>query len=449
VEGKGRVVIAVRDIKAGEAVITEHPLVKGPGNKTPPSCLQCLKIWAGKTSCTECGWPVCNQECQGGHLHQLECQVLAKCHKEKIPDFSSQQKSGHSPHYAAIFALRLAILSRSSRDTQERLDLLMDHKEEISADPQFEDLWNSPAINFLTSDFESGFSRDEILRGIGLFCTNAVSMFDCNGRWIFPTFSFLSHSCISNSRFFIHPGDMVVVRTQTDVKAGTEITISYTDPFVGNVIRREMIRDLWYFSCSCERCSDVTELGTNVSAVRCRMCKAEDKKACVSYMLPIDSQTLDGDWHCSDCSHVVTHQTMVMLIKGLTCKVKEKFSDLAQISDLLTNLEEFLHPNHYLLLELKQKWVNLATKTEKSEKDNLETTINFISDITKTNKKIDPGLTLTLGENLKLLNKAMLNLGKIRLEAGEIDQKEFMKMALGAAANIKFAKKCFENGSND
>ena len=26
------------------------------------------------------------------------------------------------------------------------------------------------------------------------------------GRWLLPTFSFLSHSCVSNSRFFISPG---------------------------------------------------------------------------------------------------------------------------------------------------------------------------------------------------------------------------------------------------
>ena len=39
----------------------------------------------------------------------------------------------------------------------------------------------------------------------------------------------------------------------------------------------------------------------------------------------------------------------------------------------------------------------------------------------------------------------MLNLGKIKMQAGEISQKEFMNIALGAAANIKFAKKCFEN----
>ena len=73
VEGVGRVVLAVRNIKAGDVVITEHSIVKGPGNKTPPSCLQCLRQWEGETTCTKCGWPVCNEKCQAGDIHEIEC----------------------------------------------------------------------------------------------------------------------------------------------------------------------------------------------------------------------------------------------------------------------------------------------------------------------------------------------------------------------------------------
>ena len=43
----------------------------------------------------------------------------------------------------------------------------------------------------------------------------------------------------------------------------------------------------------------------------------------------------------------------------------------------------------------------------------------------------------------------MLNLGKIKMEAEEINQIEFMAIALGAAANIKFAKKCFETSYSE
>eukprot|EP00090_Calanus_glacialis_P026169 TRINITY_DN41052_c0_g1_i2.p1 TRINITY_DN41052_c0_g1~~TRINITY_DN41052_c0_g1_i2.p1 ORF type:complete len:219 (-),score=38.73 TRINITY_DN41052_c0_g1_i2:303-959(-) len=215
-------------------------------------------------------------------------------------------------------------------------------------------------------------------------------MVDCNGLWLFPTFSFLSHSCISNSRFFVHPGDIVVVRAQTDVKAGMEVTIPYTDPFSGNVFRRESIGNLWYFLCCCERCLDVTELGTFVSAVRCRMCIASEEEGCRSFLLPANSEDLHADWSCSQCQNIISNKTIVMLVKGLKNKVKEKDVDLAGILDLLTSLEEFLHPNHFLILELKQNWVNMASKSEKNDKDTLENTINFISDIMKINKKIDP-----------------------------------------------------------
>ena len=48
--------------------------------------------------------------------------------------------------------------------------------------------------------------REELLRGIGIIITNAANMAPRTGRWVLPTFSFLSHSCVSNSRFFISPG---------------------------------------------------------------------------------------------------------------------------------------------------------------------------------------------------------------------------------------------------
>ena len=193
----------------------------------------------------------------------------------------------------------------------------------------------------------------------------------------------------------------------------------------------------------------MTELGTNVSAVRCRMCMPSEEDGCRSFLLPTGSEDLHADWSCSQCQNIISNKTIVMLIKGLKNKVKEKDGDLPGVLDLLTNLKEFLHPNHFMILELKQKWVNMVSKSEKNDKETLETIINFIYDIMKINKKIDPGLTLTLGENLKLLNTAMLNLGKIKMEAGEINQKEFMNIALGAAANIKFAKKCFETSYSE
>ena len=115
---------------------------------------------------------------------------------------------------------------------------------------------------------------------------------------------------------------MVVVRAQTDVKAGMEVTIPYKDPFSGNIVRRESIRNLWYFLCYCENCQDVTELSTYVSAVRCRMCMPSEEEGCRYFLLPAGSEDLHADWSCSQCQNIISNKTIVMLVKGLKNKVR-------------------------------------------------------------------------------------------------------------------------------
>ena len=129
----------------------------------------------------------------------------------------------------------------------------------------------------------------------------------------------------------------MVVRAHTDVKARMEVTLPYTDSFSGNIVRRESIRNIWYFLCCCERCQDVTELGTYVSAVRCRRCIASEEEGCIYFLLPTGSEDLHADWSCSQCQNIITIE---MLIQGLKNKVKEKDGDLPGILDLLTSLED-------------------------------------------------------------------------------------------------------------
>ena len=70
--------------------------------------------------------------------------------------------------------------------------------------------------------------------------------------------------------------------------------------------------------------------------------------------------------------------------------------------------------------------------------------VQLVGELTKVNSVLEPGLTLTLGQNLKLLNTASFAIGKLRLAAREIDKKMFMAVALRAAENIKVASKCFD-----
>lgn len=71
----GRYLVATKDIKAGEVVLKESPLVQGPAQITAPVCVGCLQGLVEKKflECERCGWPVCRRECQDRPGHQAEC----------------------------------------------------------------------------------------------------------------------------------------------------------------------------------------------------------------------------------------------------------------------------------------------------------------------------------------------------------------------------------------
>ena len=79
-----------------------------------------------------------------------------------------------------------------------------------------------------------------------------------------------------NSFLFIsvNPEDFtVVLRARQNILEGEEITISYVPPVYGLHKRKLDLANEWYFDCSCARCSDVTEFGTFVSALKCSNCR--------------------------------------------------------------------------------------------------------------------------------------------------------------------------------
>ena len=98
------------------------------------------------------------------------------------------------------------------------------------------------------------------------------------------------------------------------------------------------------------------------------------------------------------------------MVKNVEEQIKQ--IEFESILPMIRKLEDVFHPNSYLIVELKQKFVdNIMEKNNDKDKKTLEKVVDFIKDIIKVNNKIDPGLTVTLGSNLKYLNTAMLRDG--------------------------------------
>ena len=78
----GRIMVATRDIRAGEIILEEMPAVWGPNNKSAAVCLECLnpafklpdasvdeKVNGDKggiliNTCSKCHFPICGAECK-------------------------------------------------------------------------------------------------------------------------------------------------------------------------------------------------------------------------------------------------------------------------------------------------------------------------------------------------------------------------------------------------
>lgn len=82
----GRFFVSTADIREGDVILEEDPLVSGPLQTTPPVCLGCYVLLneLSRRDCSKCGWPVCSERCENSDSHRSECEITTKFRKEKV-----------------------------------------------------------------------------------------------------------------------------------------------------------------------------------------------------------------------------------------------------------------------------------------------------------------------------------------------------------------------------
>ena len=180
------------------------------------------------------------------------------------PDFSANRPCAE---YSLIGCLRLLALKETNPDLWSRVDMLMDHLADIRQDEKI--MWDH-----LIGKISTKYREDELYRAIGVFITNGVNQGSTQTHGLYPTFSFISHDCVSNTRYNVHlrKEGKIVLRAQVDIPKGEEITIRYIPAFIGTQRRRFKLRNTWHFDCNCIRCSHPTELDTFNGALACTAC---------------------------------------------------------------------------------------------------------------------------------------------------------------------------------
>lgn len=129
---------------------------------------------------------------------------------------------------------------------------------------------------------EGKWTEEDILKAVGILQVNghSVPLADPAYVSVYSLASMIEHSCRPNlAKCFTKKGE-IKFWAPTNIKKGERLSICYTDTMWGTIPRQAFLKETKFFICSCERCQDPTEYGTNFSAVRC------NNKPCQGFINP-------------------------------------------------------------------------------------------------------------------------------------------------------------------
>jgi len=360
----GRYLVANRDIKKGELIFQEPPLVIGPKAVTYPVCLGCHKqISDVFRNCDGCGYPLCSVHCQVSDAHFDECQVMMK--RKYAPKV--QHGVLNYKNYCHIVPMRIILLKEKQPDKYKKIQDLESHLQERLKSPLYQ-VFKQNVSAFLRErlGFDS-FEESTILNVAAVLDTNAfdVRTKDTKMRALYGTAAMSAHDCVPNTRHTFHgPESSIAVSAVIDIKEGEPITTTYTQSFWSTLARRAHLRSVKYFDCTCRRCSDPTELGSFIGAFRCSHCASADNFLNGPKMVSSDPLVDNAPWKCQECGHLVPAKLVLSGNDNLTREITRLDKSQAE------PFEEFLikygvestgilHPTNSFVVQVKHALIQL------------------------------------------------------------------------------------------
>ncbi|GLG98125.1 SET domain-containing protein SmydA-8, isoform A [Gryllus bimaculatus] len=418
-----RYVVAARALAAGAEVLREKAVAVGPKIDSPPVCLGCYSP-ADETTplCPRCGWPACSDDCAAAPDHALnECKVFADAGVRFQPPENWWEPC---PQLECITPLR--VLLEGERDPQR-------WKDEVSQMEAHNDIRReTPA-----------FSEEQIHSVCGYLEVNAFELRAAGGssllRGLYPQMGLLSHRCVPNTTHSIcttesAPGARdqyrLIVRTLVPVAEGAELVTSYTHALEPTLIRREQLLRGKHFACDCARCADPTELGTNLSTLKCSKC--------------------DNGW-CSLCEFATPGTAVRKVLAVIRAELDEAdaldggWADAGAVErreQLWRKYRSVLHPKHALICQLRHSLLHLYGRAEGYTLPELpdlllERKVELAKDLLSVADVLKPGCSRLRGTVLYEQHAPLLLLARSQFEQGVSDERQLRRGMEAAAKALR------------
>eukprot|EP00729_Bicosta_minor_P001163 gene1163-12050_t len=303
VEGRGRCVVASRDIAAGEVIMRSHPAsCTVLGHMRGERCSWCLskaptdpatgEVLPGKElkRCSGCkeAWYCSGKKCQRHHwsAHKAMCKAWQKkgglaslsLPDAAISDFEMlaeicSKSMAPAPAAAAAAAAASAVGAVASptpplfalATSRATVDALESHKSEMkAAHPKlFEQLRKTAALAASVDLGQGVADASALLEHLCRFhCNNfgiVTPLFNPEGAGCYPWGALLNHGCNGNCVLTYAPDHATgrphqVIRCIDPVVAGGELVHAYCDAILPLEARQSQIKKDYFFECNCNRC---------------------------------------------------------------------------------------------------------------------------------------------------------------------------------------------------
>ncbi|KAF5279280.1 hypothetical protein FQR65_LT15439 [Abscondita terminalis] len=291
----GRGLFAKTNIKPGEIIFKDHPLIIGPRTgKSALFCVSCYKPLQNSACSKNCGLPICSQECEESQIHLKECTFISS-RRTKISNKIN------------VYLFRCLTPIRGLLLNKEQQKLLQFFKGHEGSHHGFE-------VDILKNNLHLSAEEVEELKRICLVLdTNTFEVVlgdedDTSLKGMYPLSSMLNHSCFPNTTCYFDYNQNMIIKATVFIEKNLEIFHCYTKLCWGTIARQEYLLKTKHFICECDRCRDATEFGTYLNAINCFKCKG--------MVVPIRKESKTS-WICVNCKTTLANKIAGVVLSVL------------------------------------------------------------------------------------------------------------------------------------
>ncbi|XP_055056229.1 histone-lysine N-methyltransferase SMYD1a [Misgurnus anguillicaudatus] len=361
---KGRGLRATKDISTGEVVFSEASFAAVVFDSLSMQvCHACFRRQLNPHRCAQCQFAhYCDRTCQRAAWdeHKQECSAI--------------RKMGKKPNENVRLAAR--IMWRMQKDTGvisdnqlTTLDLLEDHLSDMSPEDLKELKVDVQSFLHYWPKKSKPVGEDYVAHIFGVIKCNGFTLNDQRGLQavgvgLFPNLCLVNHNCWPNCTVVLNHGNQtaldtafhsdrrIELRALGNISTGEELTVSYVDFLNVSKDRQRLLKQQYYFDCSCDHCAhgDKDDLMTAV--------KEKVSSDAVKQVTDFSIQTLKK---IEEAQTEGNFREVVKLCHECLEKQDPVFEDtnlhvlriLSKVSEVLSFLQQFQEASGYALRMVK------------------------------------------------------------------------------------------------